>query len=653
MNTLIDTSFDWTLALDRRFKPDPIEQTPDLPQLSQSQLHCCEIALSILKDRRCVFLCEPTGTGKSFIASRLAVAAQNQNLCSKIYIVAPAHLRSMWLSISTRFHLNATFISYQMASLNKLPKTKPNALILVDEAHYLKNPSAKRSRSLRRFFHLNYICLMTATPVSLGMNDLSALMAYCGLPDTVPFTQNELRMFALGLMPSAYAQPLNLELPDITIQHKTIPYDLPDSPILTRFFELLTHTDWPVFQPHNATSTSLISQVLLHRFMSHPAACRTTLKRLQRYYAQCLRTGAQRPVTRAEYKRLFGLEGAQLPLPFGIPNDDKLDPTALNQLRAVQSRIAEALTCLSAIPDSSKLNALVQSLKNTNQLTIIFTQYADTAHAIANALNNLEPTALLTGSQSFLGQFSIDRTFLQNLFDPDHPVPQMWRDAHLPIPRLLVATDALSTGHNLQRASAVVHFDSPWNPTILRQREGRILRKNQHANAITIFSLQLQNAPNAVSNPNARFQRTLTQRTKLQNTWEQTPLPPPNTPLLFTPTPNTPALWMLCQNTWLPIHPRFARHATISTQTSLNTALQNAQLPCAALLCLCAQFHLKLHDAQLQNKLYTLERLSLLLNLWPQLALSTTRSLNRALALPLALPTNILAYSAYTLNNNV
>ncbi len=46
--------------------------------------------------------------------------------------------------------------------------------------------------------------------------------------------------------------------------------------------------------------------------------------------------------------------------------------------------------------------------------------------------------------------------------------------------RLLVATDCLSEGINLQNAfNAVVHYDLPWNPNRLEQREGRVDRYGQ------------------------------------------------------------------------------------------------------------------------------------------------------------------------------
>jgi superfamily II DNA or RNA helicase len=47
-------------------------------------------------------------------------------------------------------------------------------------------------------------------------------------------------------------------------------------------------------------------------------------------------------------------------------------------------------------------------------------------------------------------------------------------------PRVLVATDCLSEGVNLQeKFTAVIHYDLPWNPNRLEQREGRVDRYGQ------------------------------------------------------------------------------------------------------------------------------------------------------------------------------
>ena len=62
--------------------------------------------------------------------------------------------------------------------------------------------------------------------------------------------------------------------------------------------------------------------------------------------------------------------------------------------------------------------------------------------------------------------------------------------------RILVATDCLSEGVNLQLYfNAVVHYDLPWNPNCLEQREGRIDRYGQTAPEVKCFLLFGQDNP--------------------------------------------------------------------------------------------------------------------------------------------------------------
>ena len=42
--------------------------------------------------------------------------------------------------------------------------------------------------------------------------------------------------------------------------------------------------------------------------------------------------------------------------------------------------------------------------------------------------------------------------------------------------KLLVGTDAASTGLNLQKLGCLINLDLPWNPTLLEQRKGRVQR---------------------------------------------------------------------------------------------------------------------------------------------------------------------------------
>jgi SNF2 family DNA or RNA helicase len=58
-------------------------------------------------------------------------------------------------------------------------------------------------------------------------------------------------------------------------------------------------------------------------------------------------------------------------------------------------------------------------------------------------------------------------------------------DEEKQVQRILVATDCLSEGINLQQLfDTVVHYDLSWNPTRHQQREGRVDRFGQPAKLV-------------------------------------------------------------------------------------------------------------------------------------------------------------------------
>ncbi|MCU0824136.1 MAG: DEAD/DEAH box helicase [Leptospira sp.] len=63
-------------------------------------------------------------------------------------------------------------------------------------------------------------------------------------------------------------------------------------------------------------------------------------------------------------------------------------------------------------------------------------------------------------------------------------------------PRVLVATDCLSEGINLQdHFNAIIHYDLPWNPNRMEQREGRVDRFGQKAKEIPIHIIYGKDNP--------------------------------------------------------------------------------------------------------------------------------------------------------------
>ena len=110
---------------------------------------------------------------------------------------------------------------------------------------------------------------------------------------------------------------------------------------------------------------------------------------------------------------------------------------------------------------------------------LIFTEYEDTRRwlerclneAIVHSENARERIATFTGTTSRQRREDIKYAF--NAEPGDHPL------------RILIATDAAREGLNLQRhCHDLFHFDLPWNPSRLDQRNGRIDRKLQPADEV-------------------------------------------------------------------------------------------------------------------------------------------------------------------------
>jgi superfamily II DNA or RNA helicase len=132
--------------------------------------------------------------------------------------------------------------------------------------------------------------------------------------------------------------------------------------------------------------------------------------------------------------------------------------------------------------EDAKLNALVDLLseQHPGEKVLIFTQFADTVHYLTQQLKMRGVTALagVTGDAE-------DPTALAWRFSPISNGKQISAADEL---RVLIATDVLSEGQNLQDASIVVNYDLPWAIIRLIQRAGRVDRIGQQADTIYCYS---------------------------------------------------------------------------------------------------------------------------------------------------------------------
>lgn len=138
----------------------------------------------------------------------------------------------------------------------------------------------------------------------------------------------------------------------------------------------------------------------------------------------------------------------------------------------------------------TKLLRLRELLTTTrsNEKVLIFTEYKDTAEYLARELTRLgvDRVAAATGS-------SEDPTRLALRFSPRSNQSLIDESGSAVAPedelRVLVATDVLSEGQNLQDAHIIVNYDLPWAIIRLIQRAGRVDRIGQVADTVDVYSI--------------------------------------------------------------------------------------------------------------------------------------------------------------------
>lgn len=134
-------------------------------------------------------------------------------------------------------------------------------------------------------------------------------------------------------------------------------------------------------------------------------------------------------------------------------------------------------------PDSDqKLNELETLLntKHKGEKVIVFTQYSDTANYIYNQLKNRGVKSLSKATGN-----SQNPTAIVERFSPISNKAEVSSEDEL---RVLVATDVLSEGQNLQDSHVIVNYDLPWAIIRLIQRAGRVDRIGQEAEQIYCYS---------------------------------------------------------------------------------------------------------------------------------------------------------------------
>jgi len=158
----------------------------------------------------------------------------------------------------------------------------------------------------------------------------------------------------------------------------------------------------------------------------------------------------------------------------------------------ISSLLADTLSDLETIADflkeldkfqpkqDKKLTALKNLLKNDAVLSkhkcLIFSEFKDTARYLAEQLREagVEGVVEIDSDVSSDGRLEVIRSFAP--YYNDSSMAQLEAEG-VNETRILISTDVLSEGLNLQDATRLVNYDLHWNPVRLMQRIGRIDRR--------------------------------------------------------------------------------------------------------------------------------------------------------------------------------
>lgn len=313
-------------------------------------------------------------------------------------------------------------------------------VIVLDEAHYVKNEETDRYDLIDNLSY-NYAFFLTATPIQNELTDLYNIVSLLrpglfGTRDTFrqQFIDSEQETLA-------NRDELQNRLDTVMIRNRRADTDIDftDRTIVTRTFDP-TPIERDLYQAvseYVKTAYSedqgqkLVLMLLQKEVVSSPAALQATIEQRLEDSAELLHT---------------------------------------EQLESILDLIENIQT----VTKQEKLLSIVDEARDTVEMgrVIVFTQFRATQREICDRLTEEGYTV-----HAFHGGHSSQ--------EKEQIVTDFQEEGGV-----LVSTDAMSEGRNLQFCNVMVNYDLPWNPMRVEQRIGRIHRIGQQRD-VYIFNMAL------------------------------------------------------------------------------------------------------------------------------------------------------------------
>jgi len=470
------------------------------PWLAPHQIPAAERLSAILARHGGALLADAVGLGKSYVALAVALAGGE-----RFALIVPAVLVPQWRALLDRFDVEAPIVTHESLSGHNYrplpPFTAPYRLVVVDEAHRFRNPDTNRHRALARLVVGSRVLLVTATPVHNRLADLLHLLrlflrdhalAAIGVPSLRRATLGEVdgpsiaaavaRLVVArsrGRVRNGYAGgPIALSFPRRTDADPVRAGSAPDSVIEALVTGVRS-------LGAGGPAAPLLRLMLLRRLASSLPAFRASLARHEAYLDLVDRAAADgRRLSPREFQRCFP-RGEALDLQL-VLFPLLLEQAAIAPVAGDRRELAR-LRALAADTRDLKADALERLLDAAPGKTIVFTDARATARHLLQRFRARRAAAVFGAGGRFAAgeatRHEVLRAFAPAAQGAPPPAPALETD-------LLIATDLLSEGLNLQDAERVVHYDVPWSPARLAQRVGRIDRLGSlHSGIATVTFL--------------------------------------------------------------------------------------------------------------------------------------------------------------------
>jgi superfamily II DNA or RNA helicase len=421
--------------------------------------HQVKAAIKVLNNLQGrAILADEVGLGKTIEAGIVMKELVSRGKAKSILILTPASLagqwqEELWNKFGERFvrHDDEEFRGFShhdkiVASIDtaKSPQHSRDIiarewdLVIIDEAHYLKNKKTQRY-SLADDITARHALMLTATPIQNNLIELYNLINLIkpGLLGTMQNFEEEYIGDAQGRV-LLHAQRLQTLLQQVLIRNRRAETGL-------KFPERKVET-------HRIKASK--GEYELHQAVSN-----------------FIRT----------YKDFFESHLALMVLEREVASSAPALVKTLNNMspKVHDPEVAQAMDDLKTLAENikrnSKVNLILDIAKNTKEKMIVFTQFRETQELLSRRLKQEG-----VENVKFHGQLTPGRR--RNALEE-------FRGTGKGAPQVLVATDSGSEGLNLQFCHILVNYDLPWNPMRVEQRIGRVHRIGQDSSNVVILNL--------------------------------------------------------------------------------------------------------------------------------------------------------------------